>query len=111
MKTILLGSILTLIAVVPMRAAEEELPLTKLPPNVQEAIKTLVGKGQITKTVKEKGDAGGTIYEVSYTLNNRKYEAEISPEAKVLVVDQQITIGEAPKAVQKVIEEKTAGGK
>lgn len=90
---------------------ETEISFAKLPENVQKTAQSLAGKGQITKATKESGDAGGTIYEVAYTIGHTKYEAEISPKGKLIVVDEQIDLSNAPKAVRGVIEEKTAGGK
>jgi uncharacterized membrane protein YkoI len=91
--------------------AETEVPFAKLPGSVQKATTELVGKGKIVKTTSEPGDHGGTIYEVAYTIGRTKYEAEISPKGKVLVVDQQISLSQAPKPVRKAIEDNTAGGK
>lgn len=92
-------------------AAETEIPVSKLPAPVRSAIQKLVGTGTVRKTVQEPGDKGGTIYEVAYTLDGRKYEAEISPAGKVLVVDREVALSEVPAPVRKTIEESTVGGK
>jgi hypothetical protein len=94
-----------------LHAAETDTPIGKLPEPVQKAMRELVGKGKITKTVKETEKDGTVLYEVSYLVGKKKFEAEVSPEGKVLVVDEEIQLSEAPEAVRKVIEEKTAGGK
>jgi hypothetical protein len=92
-------------------AAEVATPLEKLPPAVQKTIRQTAAKGTITKTVKETEKDGTVLYEVAYTVGSKKFEAEVSPAGKLLVVDEQIALSAAPAAVQKVIKEKTAGGK
>jgi hypothetical protein len=103
--------ILVLATTLPLCAAETKVSLEAVPGPVRTAIEKLVGKGAIRKTVREPGDHGGMIYEVSYTQNGRKYEAEISPKGDVLVVDEEIALSDAPKAVRTTVERQTAGGK
>jgi hypothetical protein len=112
MKTHLqLTAVFTLAVAGVLRAGEAATPFEKLPGPVQKAMRELVGKGKITKTVKETEKDGTVLYEVSYLVGKRKFEAEVSPEGKLLVVDEEIQLSEAPAAVQKTIGEKTAGGK
>jgi uncharacterized membrane protein YkoI len=93
------------------RAGEVEIPIEKLPEAIQKTMRETVGKGTIAKTVKETEKDGSVIYEVAYTVGTRKFEAEVSPKGKLLVIDEQIELSEAPDAVQKAIKDKTAGGK
>jgi hypothetical protein len=92
-------------------ASEVERPMADLPTAVQATIKSTAGKGTITKTVRETEKDGSVLYEVAYTIGGRKYEAEVSPAGKLLVVDEQIELKEAPKAVQNTIVKHVADGK
>jgi uncharacterized membrane protein YkoI len=91
------------------QAEEVDTPIQNLPQGVQKAIRTTVGAGTISKTVKETEKDGTVLYEVAYTVGKTKFEAEVSPQGKLLVVDEQIELGQAPKPVQKTISKHTAG--
>lgn len=92
-------------------AGESKIQQSELPPSVQTTVKKLVGKGSLTQTTREQETGKPVIFEVGYTKDSKRFEAEISAEGKVIVVDQQIEISEAPAAVQSTIKEKTTGAK
>jgi uncharacterized membrane protein YkoI len=110
MKSLTILALLTLAANASARAADTELPLNKMPENVQKGVHEAVGSGKITKTVKETEKDGSVIYEVAYTVGDKKFEAEISPDGKIKVIDEEITLTQAPEAAQKTMKEQTAGG-
>ncbi len=86
------------------RAAETDLPFAKLPMPVRGAMKNLVGQGRMIKTTRETEKDGRVLYEVAYEKAGKKFEAEVSPAGEVIVVDEQITLADAPTAVRKAIE-------
>lgn len=90
-------------------ADEVDLPINQLPEKVQTAMKQLAGAGTISHTTKETEKDGAVIYEVSYTLEGKKFEAEVSSVGETIVVDEQIELSQAPAAVAKIVKEKTAG--
>ena len=106
---------LTLIAAAaccaPAFADEVDTAMKNLPPAVQKAMQELVGKGKISKTVKETEPGRDVIYEVSYSVGKTLFEAEISEKGKVIVVDEQISLEQAPAPVRATIEEQTKGAK
>lgn len=93
------------------RAEETDLPFAKLPAPVQSAMKKLVGQFRMTKTTRETEKDGRVIYEVAYENAGKKFEAEVSAEGKLMVIDEELTLSAAPAAVRKTIELATAGGK
>ncbi|MEP6685792.1 MAG: PepSY-like domain-containing protein [Verrucomicrobiota bacterium] len=113
MKIILLLSTLMLASAIalPVLAGETDLPFEKLPAKVQKTMKRLVGPDKITKTTKETEKDGRILYEVAYRDGEKKFEAEVSPEGELLVVDEELTLATTPAGVRKAIKEVTAGGK
>ena len=92
-------------------ATEERVAVSKLPPAVQTTVKQVVGSGTIKSTSREAEKDGRVLYEVAYVAGGRSFEAEISPEGKLLVVDEAIALAAAPDAVQKTILAQIAGGR
>src|SRR6266550_563008 len=80
-------------------AAEIDVSLSTLPENVQKAVRRIVGHGQIVKTSKETEKDGRVIYEVSYRVGEKKFEAEFSARGELIVVDEEISLSAAPHAV------------
>ncbi|GEM_PF-1052461 len=89
---------------------EQDMALDKLPAPVQKTIKELVGKGKITNTSRETDKGDAVIYEVAYVMDGKNFEAEISGDGKVIVVDEQIEMNDAPEPVQKTFKEKIGDG-
>ena len=92
-------------------AAEADVSFNTLPDKVAKEVRRVVGRGQVIRTTKETEKNGRVIYEVSYRVGSKKFEAEISTAGELIVVDEEISLAEAPKPVAKAIREKAADGR
>ena len=90
---------------------ETEIKFADLPAPVRQTARMVVGPGRVTGAVRESGNDGSVIYEVSYVWGKKKFDAEISADGKLLVLDEEIPLSAAPVAVRATIEKATVGGK
>ena len=94
-----------------LAGCETQVAVAELPAAVQGTARQVVGDGQITEAIRERGDDGGEIYEISYFSGGANFDAEISPDGRLLVVDEQISLSAAPEGVRAAIEKLTSGGR
>jgi hypothetical protein len=72
---------------------EKEVPLSEVPPEALEAAHGAVDGITITEAEMEKED-GQTIYVFEGEASGKEYEIEVTPEGKVLEVEEEAENGE-----------------
>lgn len=64
-------------------AYAEDVTMAELPGPVRETVEREVGTAEITE-IERDDDEQGTVYEIEFRENNRKFELDVSPEGQVL---------------------------
>lgn len=65
-------------------ALAEDISMSELPQPVRETVQREVGDAQIGDIERDDDDAGGTVYEIEFREDDRKFELDVSPEGRVL---------------------------
>jgi hypothetical protein len=91
-------------AAVPAQADEENIPLDKLPRAVVDAVKDKFPDAKLVAAEKETRD-GKVFYEVMLKNKDLSIEMLLTPEGKIVVIEQPIPARELPKAVRKAIDD------
>ena len=100
------AAILTLLAMaVTVRAAEEAVPLDKLPKKVTEAVKSKFPKAELVKASKEDVD-GKPGYEITIKAEDTTMDVTVTEDGKIVLIEKTITAKQLPKAVASAVEEK-----
>lgn len=108
----------------PLRADEEKVPLDKAPRAVLGAAKKRFPKAEVVGVSKETED-GKTVYEVEMRQGGKTTDVTLTPEGKIVLIEQEIDAKDLPEAVSgalrmkypkasyKIVEAvyKVAGGK
>jgi hypothetical protein len=104
--TVVLGGFLL---AMPISSAQDrnKLDLSKIPGNVMEALKARFPKAEIHKWTKEK-EGGGTIYDIEFKQENRKFEADIKEDGTIHNWEKAIATTDLPAAVRVSIDKKYA---
>jgi len=87
------------------RAADEKVPLDKIPKAVMEAIKAKFPDAEVTNAEKETVD-GKVVYDIELKQKNRKHEMDIQEDGTVLEIENEIAVKDLPEAVTKAVEVK-----
>ncbi len=87
------------------RAGEEEIPLKDVPKAVINAVKDKFPEIKIKKAEKEEED-GTTIYELSFTHEDKEYEVEAKADGTIIAIERQIAVTDLPEAVVKSLKAK-----
>lgn len=90
-------------------AAEKSLSLADVPPAVQTAIKQFAGTNSIHKIKKESED-GKDFFAAKVTINGVKQGIEVSPDGTVAATEKEISLADAPAAVQAAIKQLAGTG-
>jgi hypothetical protein len=64
-------------------AYAEDVTMAELPRPVRETVEREVGAAEISE-IERDDDEQGTVYEIEFRENNRKFELDVSPEGQVL---------------------------
>ncbi|MBY0455717.1 MAG: PepSY-like domain-containing protein [Gemmataceae bacterium] len=88
------------------RADEEKVPLDKLPKGVLEAAKKRFPKAEVVGASKEKSDDGKDVYEVELKQDGKTIDVTLTPDAAIILIEQEITAAQLPKAVADAVEKK-----
>lgn len=72
---------------------EKEIPLSEVPPEALKAAQGAVDGVTITEAEMEKED-GETVYVFEGEANGKEYEIEVTPQGKVLEVEEEAENGE-----------------
>lgn len=105
---------LCLLSIILMMAAvtwadEEDIPVDKLPKAVVDAIHAKYQNAKLVGAEKET-QADKTFYEVNIKHEDRTIELLLTPEGKIVVVEQPIAIKDLPKAVTEAVEKQYPKG-
>ena len=87
------------------QADEEEIPLKDVPRAVIDAVKAKFPDAKMKKAVKEEED-GRTVYELSFTHEDKDYEIEAKADGTIVAVEKQIAVSDLPEAVVKGVKAK-----
>jgi uncharacterized membrane protein YkoI len=87
------------------RAAEEKVPLDKLPKPVTAAVKAKFPDAELKGAEKEEAD-GKTIYEVSLKSKGSDYDVSLTPEGQIIEIEKTIAAKDLPAAVVKGLDQK-----
>jgi hypothetical protein len=94
-----------LVAAQVARADEEKIALDKLPKAVTDSIQAKYADAKLVGAEKEtKGDK--TLYEVVIKHKDRNIELLLTPEGKIVEIEQAIAAKDLPRAVAQAIEKK-----
>jgi hypothetical protein len=74
---------LALVLAAPVAHAED-VTMADLPAPVRETVQREVGTAELGDIERDDDDRGGTVYEIEFRENNRKFELDVSPEGQVL---------------------------
>lgn len=85
-----------------------ELPLSEAPPPVQKTIRSHLGKGKLEEVSKVHDD-GDVSYEAEITVDGKSITLTIGPRGRLLSEEQEVSLKEAPDAVQKAIKANLGG--
>ncbi len=89
---------------------EMEIALSDAPEPVQKTIKEHAGKGDIEKVTRIIADKE-SAYEVEVADDQRSFTITVAGDGKLVSVEEEIPLGQAPAPVQKAITEQLGGGK
>jgi hypothetical protein len=87
-----------LLAALAGQAAEQKVPLEKLPKAVTAAVKKRFPKAEMVRAEKE-SEKGKTLYEVGISDKGKKIEVTVTPMGVITEIEKQIVAGELPKTV------------
>jgi uncharacterized membrane protein YkoI len=100
------GIVVTLLLVAGVgSAAEEKVPLDKVPPKVMEAVKARFPGAEITSVEKET-EEGKVVYDIELKHKDRKYEMDIQEDGTVLEIEKEIAAKNLPEAVTTALNAK-----
>ena len=108
------GAVFALVAIISLagiaRAEEKdvEVKAADLPAAVKETVDSATAGAEIKKI--EKGDEDGkTVDEVTFVKDGKKAEATISPEGKLMSIEEKVKLDAVPAAVLATLKEKAGG--
>jgi hypothetical protein len=117
-KTIVSGiAALALVAGLAINASAEEkekaekslVPLADVPAAAQAAIKQFAGTNSIQK-IKKESENGKVFFGAKVTINGVRQGIEVSPDGTVTATEKQISLADAPDAVQTAIKQLAGAG-
>jgi hypothetical protein len=82
------------------RAEEEKIAFNRLPKAVRKTVKARFPNAEIKEAVEEEADDGETTYEVSLEFKGHAIDLALSPNGKILEIEQAIEFDELPRAVK-----------
>ena len=86
-------------------AAEEKVPLDKLPKAVTSAVKAKFPDAELKGAAKEEVD-GKTIFEVSLKSKGHDHDVSLTPEGKIIEIEKTIAAKDLPAAVTRGLDQK-----
>ncbi len=92
------------------RAAEKKITKSELPAAVQKAADEQ-SKGATVKGYSKEIEDGQLEYEVEMTVNGHSKNVSISPDGRVLEIEEQVELNTLPTAVQDGLKAKAGKGK
>ena len=89
---------------------EETVTWSQVPAAAQQAIKQHAPETAIQKIEKDDED-GKTSYEFQIVEGGKKSEITVTPDGKLLSVEEVVALADAPAAVRQTLEAQATGGK
>ncbi len=89
---------------------EETVTIESIPAAAAKAIKDSAAGAKIEKVSKE-NDEGKTVFEAKITKKEHVEEVSVNADGKIVSEEKVISLGEAPHAVRKAVEEAAASRK
>lgn len=105
MRHLAIAAVAALVFAVAARADEEKVPLDKLPKGVLEVAKKRFPKAEVVGASKET-EKDKTVYEVELKEAGKTIDVTLTPEAAIVLIEQEIDAKELPKAVTAALEKK-----
>jgi Putative beta-lactamase-inhibitor-like, PepSY-like len=87
------------------RADEEKVPLDKVPKAVLDGVKARFPDAKLVSAEKEK-ERDKTVYEIAITNKDQKIEVTLTPDGKIVEIENQIAAKDMPKVVTEALEAK-----
>jgi len=88
-----------------LSAADEKVPLDKVPKKVTDAVKARFPGAEITSVEKET-ENGKVVYDIELKQKGTKYEMDILEDGTVVEIEKEIAVKDLPEAVTKALEAK-----
>jgi uncharacterized membrane protein YkoI len=107
MRCVVAGLVGTVTLVLAAGAAEEKIPLDKLPDAVRNAVKDKFAGAELVSATREE-ENGKTIYEIAVKHDGRKMDVSLTADGKIVEVEKQITAKELPEPVAKALKDRWA---
>ena len=104
-RWLVMGSALSLLAVVAVRAQEKKVPLDKVPKAVLDAVKAKF-EGADLKGASTEKDGDKLVYEISLVHKGHKIDASLTADGKFVSVEKEIKAADLPAAVAAAIKDK-----
>jgi len=87
------------------RADEEKVPLDKVPKAVLDGVKARFPDATLVSAEKEK-EGDKTTYEIAIKNKDQKIEVTLTPDGKIVEMENEIAAKDMPKVVMKALETK-----
>jgi hypothetical protein len=105
MRALAVPAVMLVALAAPARADEEKVPLDKAPKAVVEAARKRFPKAEVVG-ISEEREGGKTVYEVEMRRGGKATDVTLTPEGKIVLIEQEIDAKELPKAVSGALEKK-----
>jgi hypothetical protein len=88
-----------------VRAAEEKVPLDKVPKAVLDAVKKRFPRAKLVEAARETED-GKTEYEITVKEDGKKIDVTVTPKGAITLIEKEISRKDLPKVVHDALETK-----
>ncbi|MCX6602238.1 MAG: hypothetical protein NTV52_01445 [Acidobacteria bacterium] len=99
-----------LVAAVAGLATAKSIDVKKLPPAVQKTVQEQT-KGAEIKNISKEKEKGAWQYEVETMRNGKHRDFNVAADGTLIVVEEEVGIGDIPAAAKAAIEKKVGTGK
>src|SRR5688572_10761150 len=97
-----MAAMLLILTTAAWAAADEKIPLNKVPKPVIEAVKARLKGSQILSVHKEK-ERGKVVYEVAIRHSGSNADVVVTPEGKILLVKRQLAAADLPRDIRDAV--------
>jgi hypothetical protein len=89
---------------------DSKIPLTYIPPKVQQALRSFIPGAQLMEARIDSDDEWGTTYQIDYFRAGHKGDIKLTERGRLLDVNEDLVLAEVPRLVQRVAAKETRGG-
>jgi hypothetical protein len=89
---------------------DSKIPLTYIPPKVQQALRSYVPGAQLMEACIDSDDQWGTTYEIDYFRGGHQGDIKLTERGRLLDVSEDLILAEVPRLVQRVAGNETRVG-